>query len=277
VSVQVANETEKSTDIPQERDFKVIPAPSAFNQNAGRCLAKVKWCVCGHRFKRDDSMYERDLSKRLDPNYPQRKIGYCPECGRPRRLCGDVAVTGKYVCRKHGGKAGRKPMQPLIEALDDEANDAIAKMMAEQDKSLDREYYTAKFLLQRALSTENTISPSLDLVERVSGLIDKLASVQEKQARLNLMIGPGEKLQQLEFTDPRVQHVLQARFRDVRTETIRGTLAKVFQALGDTGEADLIVKLFEALPQRLQEYVKTTFEVNRPVETEAEVVNNDGS
>lgn len=218
------------------------------------CLAKRKWCPCGYRFRKTDGpATPKDISVRNDVDYPQSKLGYCPECGRDRRLCRKTAVHGKLVCEIHGGRAGRKPLIPLVHALDDGTLDEIAAMQEVQDEGLEREFYVVKHMLQTVLQGYDPAVGDFTFVERYAKLLETAVSIKERRAKLRLLVPPEEANRKLEFTDPRVQLILKEKFKDAYVSTVRGTLALVFERLA--GDAELTKRLYESLPERFQEYV----------------------
>jgi hypothetical protein len=164
-----------------------------------------------------------------------------------------MALHGKLVCATHGGKAGRKPLIPLIRALDDATLDEIAAMQEAKDDALEREFYVVKHMIQAALQGYDPKSADLGFAERYAKLLETALSIKERRAKLRLLVPRDEAVTKLEFTDPRVQLLLKEKFRDLQVSTVRGTLALLFQRVAS--DPDLTKQLYESLPERLQEYV----------------------
>ncbi len=141
----------------------------------------------------------------------------------------------------------------MIRALDDATLDEIAAMQEAKDDGMEREYYVVLHMIQTVLRNYDPESPDLGFAERYAKLVDTLVTIKERQAKLRLLVPPGENVRKLEFTDPRVQYLLKERFRDAEISTIRGTLALLFKYVA--GDPELTKRLYQSLPERLQAYV----------------------
>ena len=246
--------------------------PPPMNPDAQKCLARRKWCPCGHRFVKDDLKLK--LKLRMAPDFDPAKLGRCPDCGRVRVLCTKVAMKGKLVCRTHGGGGGRRPLDPLIDILDDERLDRVAALAKAKDDSLKREFYIIKTYIQDALGVQvpedENGKPMINLetVERLTGLLDRAVGIQERHLRLTLQIPKGGDFTQLEFSDPRVALALKEKFRQLQEQTVRGTLQMIIQALKREGGGELMAQVLELLPERFQNYAA----VSNAKQAEATVV-----
>lgn len=244
--------------------------PPPMNPHAQKCMARRKWCPCGHRFKRDDKNVTT-LKERMKEDFDPEKLGRCPECGRLRRLCQKVALKDKLVCISHGGNAGRKPADPMFDILDDDRLDRVAALAEAKDDSLKQEFYVVKTYIQDALKLGDVVEGEpvqLDVVERLTGLLDRAVGIQERHMRLTLQIPKGEEFTQIEFSDPRVALALKEKFRQLQEQTVRGTLQMIIQALKREGDGELMAQVLEMLPERFQNYIA----VKEAKQAEADVV-----
>jgi hypothetical protein len=157
------------------------------------------------------------------------------------------------VCITHGGKAGRKPLVPLIRALDDATLDEIAAMQEAKDEGLEREFYVVRHMLQTVLQGYDPAAVDFTFVERYAKLLETAVSIKERRAKLRLLVPPGENERKLEFTDPRVQLVLKEKFRDAHLSTVQGTVALIFQRVA--GDVELTNRLYQSLPERFRDFV----------------------
>jgi hypothetical protein len=168
----------------------------------------------------------------------------------------------------HGGKGGRKPALPLMK-LDDESRDRIAAMMKDEEDSLNEEFYTIKHFVQVALAQfDSSIPDKMLFAERATMLLDRAVGIQEKMAKIRLMIPIGEDMARLDFEDPRVALMIKEKMRQSYEDAVKGTLQVMIDTVGQKLGADLLAKMLNALPERFQNYIV----VEKAMEVKAEVV-----
>jgi hypothetical protein len=219
-----------------------------------KCLARRRVCACTHRFVKDERIVDRDLSVRMRPDYDRRKLGVCPSCGLVRELCGQPAVEGRYVCRFHGGKAGRKPMVPVIHALRDEDRDAVVASIEAKDENLTVEFHVVKHILDSVLTQYDPELADLDFAERAVALLDRVSSIGERRARLRLLVPPDLEKLKLDFGDPRVSLAIKEKMRDNYEKAIRGTVQLMIEAV--RRDPKLLEGVIKLLPERLRNYIE---------------------
>lgn len=260
--------TKKSTELTVvpggKKPGEVTPAV-----DAPKCCARKRNCDCGHRFSKDETVKsDHKLAERRQPGFNKSRLGHCPKCGITRPICQSPAVKERSVCRMHGGKAGRRPALALNK-LSDQMIDRVAALMAEEDDSLTKEFFVVKAFIQETMSEFKEEMPNkMEFVERCTTLLDRAVGIQEKQAKLHLMVPPGGEMGKLDFEDPRVALLIKQKMRDSYEEAVKGTLHMIIETVGEALGGDLLQKLLVSLPERFKNYIV----VEQAKEVEAEVI-----
>jgi hypothetical protein len=181
----------------------------------------------------------------------------CPECGRPRERCRKARMEGARVCRSHGGRGiVARAFIPGYSSLDDEEIATLEKMVEEDDTSLTREFHTLRVLLNRALEHAQKVNLGSDSdghndamgeVRQLAGIIDRLSAIAERRAKISAIAPREEQVVRVQFDDPRVQHLVKEKLREMHLLTIRKVLAIVIQYVDPNGQLGIAQKMPKSL------------------------------
>lgn len=103
-----------------------------------KCIARNRNCKCGYHFKKGETR--------------------CPECKSTRTICGRWAMTGKNVCRVHGGKAGRKMTRGVFVTQSTFTKDDLVKI----EKAMLEKKREHEFVYQVATAAFKKIVDNVD-------------------------------------------------------------------------------------------------------------------
>lgn len=144
----------------------IKPLRAVFNDGSeefhNQCIAYVRNCTCGTRFKSGDT--------------------FCPNCGKERPRCSNRAMEGEEFCRVHAVHRAYSPYNKLVSKLSDQT---LEEFIESDDRGLSQEYALAKVALSHAMELEKDELPSseelLKMVKQFFEIAEKKHNIEKGQ------------------------------------------------------------------------------------------------
>jgi len=205
-----------------------------------KCKAILKNCKkCGYHFSKE----EHDLK-------------VCPKCGAKRETCGNWALPGKDVCRKHGGKGGR----PMVKGVHISQNsftkdewETIKKNMKQKNREHEFAYQVATMAFKKIIHTLDGSDPKTPvmILEAASVYFSKIARyVQE--------------IDKLDDSMVHIHHLDEASYEKLKSETqrliekyLRNCILMMLGLIRQFVDSDIYNAIYNKIPENYRKLIES--------------------